>query len=318
MQLTRKPTIRQLEYFIAVSEEQHYRRAADQLQVSQPTITAQIATLEDTLGVRLLERSRAGVHLTPIGRELLPQARDILAAVSAMQATAKPSASGPSGTYRLGIAPTLGPYLLPEIIPELHKRYPKLQLYFQERVPIDLERDLLDGRHDLIISPLPLISKELTTKILFQEPLQVVLAQDHPLARHKQLTASQLRNEKILILEERHHLHRQVHDLAGELDAKLLSNYEGTSLDTLRQMAGMGMGIALLPGLYIRSEIAQREHAEVVVLPLSDKLMQRSVAISWRPASPDRIFFRKVADLLRELIGKTLVPHVRMDDKDQT
>ena len=310
----RQPTLRQLEYFIAVSEEKHYRRAAEHLQVSQPTITAQITTLEETLGVRLLERSRAGVHLTPVGRELLPQARDILTRVSALQNAAKPSASGPTGTYRLGIAPTLGPYLLPEIIPELHRLYPQLQLYFQERVPIDLEQDLHAGRHDLIISPLPLISKELTTEVLFHEPLKVVLAHDHPLAKHSTLTAKQLRGEKILILQERHHLHRQVHALASELGAELLSNYEGTSLDTLRQMAGMGMGIAMLPTLYIRSEIDQRGTSEVVVSPLHNKHITRTIAISWRRSSPNQTFFRQLAKLFRRLSGSLFGDAISLGD----
>lgn len=310
----RKPTIRQLEYFVAVSDDRHYRRAAERMQVRQPTITSQIAALEDNLECRLLERSRSGVSLTPLGRELLPKARVILEAVADLQRTAQPANAEAAGTYRMGVAPTLGPYFLPEIIPTIHRRYPSLKLYFRERVPTQLESDLLEGSQDLIITPMPISNPALTTVPLFHEPLFLAVSLEHVLASHSNVRASQLRGEKMLILENRHQLHRQVHDLADAFGAQLQTNYEGTSLDTLRQMVAMGMGVAMLPGLYVRSEIAQREDPEVKVLKISDKNIHRTISISWRNASPNRSFYRSLASLLRELSLEIFGRHISLAD----
>lgn len=307
-----KPTIRQLEYFITVSEERHYRRAAERLQVRQPTITNQISVLEDSLNCRLLERSRAGVHLTPVGRELLPRARAVLEAMDDLQQAARPATAGPGGTYRLGIAPTLGPYFLPEVVPTLHRRYPELKLYFRERLPAQLENDLIEGMHDVIISPQPVASPALSTHTLFSEPLFLAVPLEHPLAEHADVSISALRGEKMLILEDRHQLHRQVHDLAESVGAELQNNYEGTSLDTLRQMVAMGMGVAMLPGLYVRTEIAQREEPEVKILPFREGDIHRIVSMSWRNASPNRSFYRELAELMQELARQMFSGHIRV------
>ncbi len=308
------PTIRQLQYFIAVSEEQHYRRAAERLHVRQPTITNQIAVLEDSLQCRLLERSRAGVNLTPIGRELLPKARAILEAVDDLQQAAQPSMGGPSGTYRMGIAPTLGPYFLPEIIPTMHRRYPELKLYFRERVPALLEGDLIEGQHDLIISPMPVRNPALSTALLFKEPLFLAVSLEHKLASRQTVSAKALSGEKMLIMEDRHHLHRQVHDLAETVGAQLQSNYEGTSLDTLRQMVAMGMGIAMLPALYVHSEISQREQPEVRILKLKDHNIQRTISMSWRNASPNRSFYRELSNLIRDISRQKFSQHIQITE----
>lgn len=310
----RKPTLRQLEYFVAVSDDRHYRRAAERLHVRQPTITNQISALEDNLECRLLERSRSGVNLTPLGREVLPRARAILEAVADLQRTAQPANAEAAGTYSMGVAPTLGPYFLPEIIPTVHRRYPSLKLYVRERVPAQLESDLLEGQQDLIITPTPISNQALTTVPLFHEPLFLAVSQEHPLASRKNVKASDLRGEKMLILENRHQLHRQVHDLADAIGAQLQTNYEGTSLDTLRQMVAMGMGVAMLPSLYVRSEIAQREDPEVKVLQIDNKNIQRTISVSWRNASPNRSFYRSLTHLLRELSVEIFEKHINLVD----
>lgn len=311
----KKPTIRQLEYFVAVSEDRHYRRAAERLHVRQPTITNQISVLEQSLECKLLERSRTGVNLTPIGRDLLPQARAILEAVDSLQKHAQGSIGGPGGTYRAGIAPTLGPYCLPEIIPTLHHQYPQLKLYFRERVPAQLEADLLEGKQDLVITPTPLTHPTLISEILFKEPLFLAVAQDHPLAGKSSIKASSLKGEKMLILENRHQLHRQVRELADAFGAELQTNYEGTSLDTLRQMVAMGMGVAMLPALYVRSEIAQREAPEVCVISISDQTIERTVSMGWRSGSPNRSFYRSLAILIRRLSQERFGEHIKPPDR---
>ncbi len=309
---TKKPKLRQLEYFIAVSEESHYRRAAERMQVRQPTITNQIAVLEDTLQCRLLERSRSGVNLTPIGRELLPLAREIVESVDALQRAAQPSSGGPLGTYRMGVAPTVGPYFLPEIIPAVHHRYPQLKLYFRELVPARLESDLIDGQQDMIISPMPINNPALTTVTIFDEPLFLAVSSEHPLSANKSIAAAMLKDEKMLIMEDRHQLHRQVHDLADAFGAQLQTNYEGTSLDTLRQMVAMGMGVAMLPALYVRSEIAQRDESEVCILSINDQTISRTISMSWRKASPNRSFYRELVMQMRELSQHVFKKHIQI------
>ena len=251
------PTIRQLQYFIAITEARSFRAAADRLQVSQPTLTAQVAALEEAIGLQLFERSRAGTRPTVMARELLPTARAALEALNGFAAHAETLARGPGGTYRLGATPTLGPYLLPQTLPSIHRRFAALKLHVRERAPRDLESGLIDGDFDLILTPLPIESGRLTVAPLFREPLLLVMSADHVLAARERIGRHDLAGESVLTIEEHHHLHQQVTTLCEEYDAHVLRDYEGTSLDAVRQMVVMGMGIAFLPALYVRSEIHQ-------------------------------------------------------------
>lgn len=305
-----KPTLRQLEYFVGISESHSYRRAADRIGVSQPTLTAQVANLEETLGLKLFERSRTGVELTPLGRELLLNARRVLEEMRALTDAADSARSGPAGTHRMGITPTLGPYFLPEILPDLHRQYFALQFYVREGTPDDLEVDLQEGRLDLTLSPLPLTSKELMVETLFREPLLLVVPTDHPLAEHDTIEKSALRGQKILTLEARHHYYRQVHSLCEHFGAYVLRDYEGTSLDTLRQMVSMGMGLAFLPALYIRSELQER--SDLKILPLQGERIDRTIALVYRPTSPNRVLYRRLAGLIRELAEEKLEDVIRV------
>jgi len=297
----RQPTLRQLGYFIAVSESANYHRAAARLQVSQPTITTQIQTLENLLGCKLFERARSGIMLTPTAREVLPLARQIMEAVNNLELLAKATDDGPTGTYKLGIPPTLGPYYLPRILPQLHQQYPRLQLYCRERPHAQLEAGLLDGEHDLIISTLPLLSEQTSSRLLFHEPLQLVVSIEHRLAAEKVINKRELVGEKLLILEEQHHLHELIQNFARELSADILYEFAGTSLDTLRQMIGLNMGVALLPDFYIDSEIITHADPQVALMRIRDYPLQRGIYISWRNRSPNRAFFQQLGELLSQL-----------------
>ncbi|GAB4194708.1 MAG: hydrogen peroxide-inducible genes activator [Wenzhouxiangellaceae bacterium] len=299
-----KPTIRQIEYFVGIAESDSYRRAADRLGVSQPTLTAQMSTLEQTLGVTLFERSRSGIDLTPLGRELLINARRVLEEVRALTDAAESASRGPAGTHRLGVPPTVGPYFLPHVVPQLHRKYFALQFYVRENAPYELEADLLEGRLDLILSPLPMGSRELMVEELFEEPLLLVVPSDHPFAERESIDHTALRGQKVLTLEARHHYYRQVHALCERFGAYLLRDYEGTSLDTLRQMVSMGMGLAFLPAIYIHSEIHDR--SDLHILPLKGTRISRSVALVYRPTSPNRHLYRQLAAEMRTSIASSL------------
>ena len=294
------PTIRQLEYFVAIADAKTFRRAAERLSVSQPTLSAQIYSLEESLKVTLLERSRSGAILTPAGRELLSNARQVLEEMRGLVDQAGMINSGPGGTFRMGVSPTVGPYLLPHILPELHREYSTLKLYVRENMPKALELDLLEGRLDLVLIPKPFGSSRFETEELFQEPLQLVIPADHPLGSATTLSANQLNQQNVLTLEEQYSHYHQVQQACENLGANILRDYEGTSFDALRQMVVMGMGVAFLPSLYIHTEI---HHPEALVIAnVTDLDLQRTHILAWRKNSPNRVFYRLLAQSIRRLV----------------
>jgi LysR family hydrogen peroxide-inducible transcriptional activator len=305
-----RPSIRQIEYFVAIVEASSFRRAAQRLRVSQPTLTNQILALEEALGLQLFERSRAGTVLTAVGGELRPGARRLLEEFQGLIDRAESVSRGPAGTYRLGVTPTLGPYLLPHILPALHKRYSALRLYVREDAPCDLEAGLAAGKHDLILTPLPVDDPRLTVVPLLREPLRLVLSSEHRLAGRKRIDRRDLAGESVLTIEEHHHLHKQIEQLCTRLGAQLRRDYEGTSLDTLRHMVVMGMGVAFLPALYIRSEIHRPR--ELRVATVHGEVIERTHALAWRASSPARPLFREIADEIRTLVANDLADVVEV------
>lgn len=289
-------SIPQLECFVAVAELSSYRRAAERMRVSQPTLSNQVLALEGSMGVRLFERSRAGTLLTAVGRDLLPGARRVLEEVQGLQDQAESVSRGPAGTYRLGVTPTLGPYFLPRVLPTLHRRYSALRLYVREGAPQALEAGLASGDYDLILTALPVEEPRLTVAPLFREPLKLILPADHPLASRSRIESRDLLGEPVLTIESHHHFHRQIAELCERLGAHVRRDYEGTSLDTLRQMVVMGMGVAFLPSLYIRSEIHRPR--ELRVMTVHGEVIERTHALAWRTSSPARTLFGEIADEL--------------------
>lgn len=297
-------TLRQLQYFVAVADYGSFRRAADYLAVSQPTLTKQVAVLEKCLGRLLFERSRTGTWLTPTGRELLPSARRVLEEAQGFHDLSSSLAGGGAATYRLGVTPTLGPYLLPFILPAIHAEYAGLKLYVREAPPSDLEEELKNGRHDLVLTTRPVLSSELVVASLFREPLLLAIAREHRLAAKGRIHRADLAGQEMLTIGEHHLFHRQIAQLCEQLGASVRRDYEGTSLDTLRQMVVMGMGMAFLPALYVRSEIRERD--AIRVTQVEGLNVHREHVLAWRPSSPGRVLFRKLADSVREIVDGSL------------
>ncbi len=297
-------TLRQLEYLVVLSQELHFRRAAARVNVTQPTLSAQIQELEKRLDAPLVERGGGKVVLTPLGRDLAERAKRILADVRDLTNLAAASHHGFDGTIRLGVPPTLGPYLLPHIVPELHAEYPGLKLYVREGKPDALQADLQSGSFDLLIGPLPMNENVFDVERLFREPLLVASAPDHPLAARQRVERGDLSGENVLTMERGHHLHDQVRQLCEEFDARVLNDYEGTSLDTLRLMVGMGVGLAFLPALYVRSEIGDR--GEVAVLEFRAGSLYRQIGIAWRKRSVHAPLFKDMAAMIRRTAADRL------------
>lgn len=302
--MSKRPTFRQLEYFVSVASTQNFRHSAHQLKVSQPTLTTQIATLEQNLNVTLFERSRSGTTLSAHGRELVVHAKNLLSSFRNFQEIASNLSDEIATTFKLGVPPTSGPYLLPNILPDLHASFNELKFYVREDPPRILVEKLLQGAYDLILTPLPYPVENLTVDPLFSEPLKFVVPAGHELADKDKIEPHMIKGQKVLTIEEQHHFHKQVHDLCRDLQAEVLRDFEGTSLDTLRQMVVMGMGVAFLPGLYIHSELHLPDTLHVY--EISNMPVMREHALIWRNTSPSRVFFRELANQIRQIIDQRL------------
>jgi len=294
-------SLKQLRYYLAAARHDSLRQAARELGISQPSLSAQLQKLEEILGVDLFERSRGGITLTPLGRELLAHAQQAVNAAGVIVDAANFALKGPIGTFKLGASPTLGPYSLPWILPKVHKEYSGVKFFVREEVPGELAQGLYSGRYDLILTTLPLKEEGITVMPLFREPLYLVLNREHHLASHSAIEGKQLQGQEILALEEHHLLFKQVEDLCEQFDAVLLRDYEGTSLDSIRQMVYMEMGLAFLPALYIRSEIKDRD--ELTVLSVAGEFIYRMHALVWRDTSPLRSFYRELGEFIKTVVS---------------
>jgi LysR family hydrogen peroxide-inducible transcriptional activator len=297
------PTLQQLKYLVAIADTLHFRRAAERAHVTQPTLSAQLATLEANLGVQLVERSRTRVILTPEGTQIAARARTVLRDVGEIVEMARRGSQRLGGTIRVGVVQSLGSYLLPLVIPDLHASHPDLRLYVREGLATDLLARIDDGSLDLLFFPLPVAGADLETARLFREPLQVVTATDHALAAQDRISREQLRGETILTLEPGHRLHEQVRQICADSGAELSLDYEATSLDTIRQMVAMGLGISLLPALYIRSEV--RPNTMVTARPLAGPQPFRAVGMVWRKRAARAEEYIELAQILRRILRRT-------------
>ncbi len=306
------PTLRQLRYFAALAETRHFRRAAEAMGVSQPSLSLQIANLEAQLGTTLVERGRGPVTLTPAGREILVLARRALDSAQEVVDAAAALRGGLSGTIRLGVSPSLGPYFLPRIVGHLHRAFPDLKLYIRERTPRLLRDELLDGTHDMILSQLPLPGGDLAVRRLFSEALLLVAPPDHPLAGKASVTPGDLAGLEVLSLGPDFVLHDQIAAICADHGAALLRDYEGTSLDALRQMVAMGMGVAFMPQLYVTSEIDPRESA-VVARPMARGQFTRSVGLVWRRGAGARPTYDRIAAELTGIARQQFAGLLRFD-----
>jgi len=299
------PTLKQLRYFVTLAETGHYGRAAQRLGIAQASLSQQISNLEALLRLRLVERGRKGAVLSPEGRDVLERARRVLAEMGGLVDAAEAYRSGIAGTIRLGSTPTIGPYFLPGLARRLHRSHPDLKLVIREGPPRALREDLMAGLHDLILVQLPVGLEGTEVRRLFREPLRLVMARDHALAGRAWLDPSDLDQQDILSLSPAYALHGQIAALCADVGARLREDYEGTSLDAVRQMAAMGMGIAILPSLYVRSEIRSTE-SDLTVIDFRRRRFDRSIGLVWRSTSGKEARFERIAAVARDAIRDEL------------
>ncbi|WP_425101963.1 LysR substrate-binding domain-containing protein [Tropicibacter sp. S64] len=263
-----RPTLRQMEYIVTVHQLGSFSLAAAKLNVSQPSLSTQLATVEADLGVRLFERSRTGVRTTARGLEFVTRARRILSEVESLR-TAMLSDLPFGGRLRLGVLPSIGPYLLPQAMKVLHETQPELRVIVREENTLSLDEGLRNGRFDAVIST-PEDHPNSLQHPLFVEPLWVAVAQDHPLAGRGHVGAADLAGQRLLTLDTGHRLARIVYGIAGKSGAIVTDDYEGTSLDSIVLMAATGAGIGILPDLFARRQAVHRDEIRVMPLRMSD------------------------------------------------
>lgn len=298
--------LRDLRYLVALSEHKHFGRAAEASFVSQPTLSTQIKKLEDELGVALVERTPRKVLLTEVGSEIVQRARDVLNEVEQIKAIARRTVDPGSGSLRLGIFPTLGPYLLPHVVGKIRTRFPRLELLLVEEKTEVILRQLREGRLDAGILALPLHDLQLHSEFLFEEPFVVAVPEENNLAARHSLRLEDLVDQSVLLLEDGHCLRDQALEVCQLAGAGEKSGFRATSLETLRQMVAANVGITLLPMLAVKPPVAQAEH--VVLIPFSGVAPSRRIAMVWRKSSAVGAFLREFAGLFRDLPDDLLAP----------
>jgi LysR family hydrogen peroxide-inducible transcriptional activator len=299
--------LRDLRYLVALAEHRHFGRAAAASYVSQPTLSTQIRKLEEELGVTLVERTPRRVLLTETGREIVARARDVLHEVEQIRGIARRTRDPEAGSVRLGIFPTLGPYLLPHVVPEVRKRFPKLELLLVEEKTEEVLKRLREGKLDAGVLALPVHDDTLHSEFLFEEPFVLAAPKQHPLAQRNTLKLDDLEDQSLLLLEDGHCLRDQALEVCRMSGAGEKTGFRATSLETLRQMVAADVGVTLLPVLAVKPPVARADNIGLV--EFRGRAPSRRIAMVWRKSSALAPFLKRLAQVFRELPRELLDPH---------
>ena len=277
------PSLRQLQYLVALDAQRNFTRAAAACFVTQSTLSAGLKELEATLGANLVERDRQRVVITPLGAEVVARARQLLAQAEDLAELAAGAAEPMRGPLRLGVIPTIAPFLLPRVLPGLRAIYPQLQLLLREDLTANLLARLLSAQLDFALIALPYATGDLVVRPLFDDEFWLAGPAGEPLLRHKRITVTGEISERLLLLEEGHCLRE--HSLAAcARDAKANpSGIEATSLLTLVQMVESGLGLALVPEIALKAGLLDR--STLVARPLAPPAPKRTLALVARRTS---------------------------------
>ena len=276
--------LRDLRYLVAVAEHRHFGRAAESCFVSQPTLSTQLKKLEETLGVTLIERTNRQVMLTDAGEQIVAQAQRVLFEVNTLTALAEQHIDPLGGEFKLGVIPTLAPYLLPKILSPISKAFPNLQLQLTEAQTGPLTAMLKQGDLDAILLALPLNEENLHEYHLFNEPFLFAVPEDHVMAGRKYVSVKDLDGEQVLLLEDGHCLRDQALDVCQSHRATENASFRATSIETLRQMVSAGVGTTLIPELAVPSA-REAKNASVSYVPFRGEVPHREVGLCWRESS---------------------------------
>ena len=292
-------TLKQLRYFEALSRHLHFGMAADTCAISQPALSMQIKELEDIIGATLFERGARQVRLTPFGDEFAVRAREILRAADDLGDLARASADRLRGRLRLGVIPTIAPYLLPTLIGKMQETHRDLDLHVRETLTPRLVQELSDGRLDAAIVALPIDEPAFTEVPLFHEDF--VLIRPHSDTGKPVPQADALRDMRLLLLEEGHCFRDQTLAYCNMRTSRAWDGLDGSSLSTLVQMVGAGMGVTLLPEMAIGVETRA---AAVEVARFDGVAPQRAIGMVWRKTNPLSDQFIQIAEIVKQSAGQ--------------
>jgi LysR family hydrogen peroxide-inducible transcriptional activator len=296
-QTTYLPTLKQLQYLVALKDHGHFGRAAESCYVTQSTLSAGIRELETLIGVVLVERTRRVVRFTPLGERIVDKARRVLREADELGDLARAAGRPLSGEMRMSVIPTIAPFLLPRILPKLRRDYPDLRLYLREETSGQACEGLHHGRTDCVLLALPYACGDVETASLFDDRLFVAFPEGE-MDPSASIRPAEIDETRLLMLEDGHCL--KEHELAAcnrpELRAE--ATMLGTSLHTMVQMVDNGLGVTMLPEMAVDSGIL--DHTQVAARPLEAENASRRIALVWRKASPRERDFRLLADVLAE------------------
>ncbi|AYC34857.1 hydrogen peroxide-inducible genes activator [Pseudomonas cavernae] len=295
-------TLTELRYIVTLAQEQHFGRAAERCHVSQPTLSVGVKKLEDELGVLIFERSKSAVRMTPVGETIITQAQKVLEQAQGIRELAQAGKNQLAAPLRVGAIYTVGPYLFPHLIPQLHRVAPQMPLYIEENFTHVLRDKLRNGELDAIIIALPFQEADVLTMTLYDEPFQVLLPAGHPWGQKETIDSAQLNDKSLLLLGEGHCFRDQVLEACPTLrkhgdEGSQYTTVESSSLETIRHMVASGMGISILP----LSAVDSHHYAPGIfdVRPLTPPVPFRTVAIAWRASFPRPKAIDVLADSIR-------------------
>jgi LysR family hydrogen peroxide-inducible transcriptional activator len=293
-----RPSVRQLECLVATAKHLSFRAAARECQISQPALSGQIARLEELLGVTLFERNRRHVLVTPVGEQVVARARQLLTELDELGAAAGAHAQPLGGQLRLGVIPTIAPYVMPRALSLIRGVCPKLELLLREEQTARSLELLHAGKLDALLLALEAELGEVETLPLFRDAFVFAAAAGHPLAQRKSIKPEELTRQRVLLLEDGHCLKDQAWAICQAQGVKDFVDFRATSLGTLAQMVSNGAGITLLPLLSLPSVGSL---PGIVVRPFTKPVPYRTVGLAWRLTSPRRLLFETLATVLRQL-----------------
>ncbi|KAF2991739.1 hydrogen peroxide-inducible genes activator [Methylocystis sp. MJC1] len=292
------PTLRQLKFFVAVVDRLHFGKAAEACFVGQSALSAAIQELEETLGVALLERTRRSVVPTTIGLEIATRARALLRDAEDIVDIAAGAQDPTSGPLRLGVIPTIGPFLIPEVMPRLRAAFPGLRVYLREEQTKPILAQLESGQLDVAVIALPYQVEDVETLEIAEDPFFMVCPRGHRLDGRASACASDLEQEELLLLEDGHCMRDHALAVCALAGARRNIAFQGTSLQTLAQMVAGGLGITLAPRLAIEAGLLRG--LDVCVAPIEGDRPARRIALAWRRTSWRKETFRLLAASLAE------------------
>ncbi|WP_417469413.1 hydrogen peroxide-inducible genes activator [Maricaulis sp.] len=296
--MSQLPTLRQLQFLLALAEHGSFSRAAEAVFVTQPTLSAAIKELEANLGVVLVERGARGAILTPAGEAVLTRARRVMTEAEDLVIAAQAAGEPLAGPFKLGVIPTIAPFLLPRVLPTVRREFPKLELYLREDLTQRLYDALLERRLDAALVALPFEVSMIETHVLGADEFLFCCEASHPLANKPTLNSADLAGEPLLLLEDGHCL--RDHALAACSAGTVRSDFAATSLHTLVQMVKAGLGATLLPRMAVEAGLVDRMGLEV--RPFDPPVIGREIGIAWRKGSARAEEARQLGDVIRRLL----------------